>query len=202
LHISEGILTTPILVAGGAVTAVGTAIGLWKLDYDKVPEAGVMSAAFFVASLIHIPLGPASAHLLLIGLSGVLLGWSAFPAMLAAFFLQAVLFGFGGLTTLGVNTANFAVPAVLCYYLFNRVLRRARSRRTAFAVGAAAGAMGPMIAFAMMSAELFAAGEEFLGAIYAILIAHVAVLVIEGLVTGSAAAAIRRLEPELLGASA
>ncbi len=48
---------------------------------------------------------------------GLLLGWPAFPAILVGLFLQALLFQFGGLTVLGVNTFNVAVPAVLCFYL-------------------------------------------------------------------------------------
>lgn len=33
-----------------------------------------MTAAFFVASLIHVPIGPTSVHLLLNGLLGVVVG--------------------------------------------------------------------------------------------------------------------------------
>jgi cobalt/nickel transport system permease protein len=37
-----------------------------------------------VASLIHVPIGPSNAHLILNGLVGLLLGWGAFPAILVA----------------------------------------------------------------------------------------------------------------------
>ena len=40
--------------------------------------AGLLGAAFFVASLIHVPIGFSSAHLILNGLLGVVLGWAAF----------------------------------------------------------------------------------------------------------------------------
>ena len=104
MHISEGVLSGPVLISGGALAAVGTAIGLRKLDYDHIAKAGMLSAAFFVASLVHVPIGPANAHLVLNGLVGLLLGWAAFPAILVALVLQAVLFQFGGITVLGVNT--------------------------------------------------------------------------------------------------
>lgn len=102
MHVSEGILSGPVLVSGAALAAVGTGIGLKRLDYDDIAKAGMLSAGFFVASLIHIPIGPANAHLILSGLVGLLLGWGAFPAILVGVSLQAVLFQFGGITTLGV----------------------------------------------------------------------------------------------------
>jgi cobalt/nickel transport system permease protein len=128
MHISEGVLSGPVLISGAALAAVGTAIGLKKLDYDQIAKAGMLSAAFFVASLIHIPIGPANAHLVLNGLVGILLGWAAFPAILVALVLQGVFFQFGGITTLGVNTIIMALPAIICYLIFGRwVLKNSRS---------------------------------------------------------------------------
>ena len=70
-------------------------------------------AAFFAGSLIAIPVGPSSVHLMLGGLIGLMLGTAAFPALFVALALQALLFGMGGLTTLGVNTLNMALPGVV-----------------------------------------------------------------------------------------
>ena len=110
MHISEGILGVPVLAAGTGLAILGTAIGLKKMDYERLPQVAVLSSAFFVASFIHVPLGPAAVHLVLNGLCGLLLGWLAFPAILVGLALQALLFQFGGLTTLGVNTFNLAFP--------------------------------------------------------------------------------------------
>ena len=97
MHISEGVLSAPVLISGGALTVAGTAIGLKRLDYDKITHVGILSAAFFVASLIHVNVGPASVHLILNGIVGLLLGWAAVPAILVALTLQALFFQFGGL---------------------------------------------------------------------------------------------------------
>ena len=75
MHISEGILGAPVLASGAALTVAGTAIGLKKMDYEKLPAVALLSAVFFIASLVHVPVGPAAAHLVLSGLCGVLLGW-------------------------------------------------------------------------------------------------------------------------------
>ena len=60
MHISEGVLSGPVLISGAALAAVGTGIGLKKLDYDQIAKAGMLAAAFFVASLIHVPIGPSN----------------------------------------------------------------------------------------------------------------------------------------------
>jgi len=74
MHISEGVLSPAILIGGTVLTTAGVAIGLKKLDQDEIPLIGILSAAFFVASLIHVPVGPASVHLVLNGLLGLILG--------------------------------------------------------------------------------------------------------------------------------
>src|SRR4030042_6506194 len=106
--------------------ALNTADFTLKNEDKEYPvEIGaVLSSAFFVASLIRVPIGPSSVHLVLNGLVGVLLGWMAFPSILVALALQALLFQFGGFTSLGVNTFNMAAPAVMAYYLFNFLIRK------------------------------------------------------------------------------
>ena len=123
MHIAEGVLS-PAVLGGGAVLALaGTAQGLRRLEYDRLVAVGILSAAFFVASLIHVPVGLASAHLVLNGLVGVLLGWAAFPSILVALLLQALLFQFGGITVLGVNTFTMGFAAVASWYVFRAVWR-------------------------------------------------------------------------------
>ena len=92
MHISEGVLSPAVLGAGAALAVAGLAMGLRKLDYDRLMTVAILAATFFVGSLIHVPIGPSSAHLILNGLVGILLGWAAFPAIFVALLLQAVLF--------------------------------------------------------------------------------------------------------------
>ena len=117
MHISEGYLSAPVLVSGAVLAAAGTFAGLKNLDYERIAQAGMLAAAFFVASLVHVPIGPSNAHLIMNGIVGLLLGWAAFPVILTALVLQAVFFQFGGITTLGVNTVIMALPAVTVHYL-------------------------------------------------------------------------------------
>ncbi|MGD9383870.1 MAG: cobalt transporter CbiM, partial [Desulfobacterales bacterium] len=132
MHISEGVLSAPVLVTGAALAVAGISVGLKKMDYEKIPEAAVLSAAFFVASLIHVPMGPSNVHLVLNGINGLLLGWLCFPSILVALALQAILFQFGGITVLGVNTVIMALPGLMGYYLFGGLIK-GKNRRLSLA---------------------------------------------------------------------
>ncbi len=59
MHISEGIPSGSVLISGMDLAAAGMAIGLKKIDYDLVPRAAILTAAFFMASLFHVPALPA-----------------------------------------------------------------------------------------------------------------------------------------------
>ena len=64
-HIPDGVLSAPVLAFGAAVAVAGCWQGLRTLDVQRIPEVAVISAAFFVASLVHFTVGPSSVHLLL-----------------------------------------------------------------------------------------------------------------------------------------
>ena len=196
MHISEGVLSGPVLISGAALAAVGTAIGLKKLDYDQIAKAGMLSAAFFVASLIHIPIGPANAHLVLNGLVGILLGWAAFPAILVALVLQGVFFQFGGITTLGVNTIIMALPAIICYLIFGRwVLKNSRSAAIA---AFACGFLSVLISGILVGLSLIFTEENFIEVSGIIVAAHIPVMIIEGIITAVCVGFLRKVRPEML----
>jgi len=201
MHITEGVLTPPVLAAGAAIAAAGLAVGLKKTHYDQIPRVAVLSSAFYVASLIHVRLGATSAHLILSGLMGIILGWAIFPAVMVALVLQAVFFRFGGLTTLGVNTLIMAVPGLVCYFLFNAAVRTAKGGWV-FACGFAAGALAVAMGCALLSLTLLSSGTEFVHVIKLVIVMHTPVIVVEGLVTGSVTVFLRKVRPELLGAPA
>jgi cobalt/nickel transport system permease protein len=123
VHISDGVLTWPWLAAGFAGAAVLLLLSAWRLRDDEVPRIAILTAAFFVSSLIHIRVPPTSIHLLLTGLVGVVLGPRAPLAIAVGLLLQVLLMQHGGYTTLGVNTCVMACPALLCWLLFQALHR-------------------------------------------------------------------------------
>ncbi len=198
MHISEGVLSAPVLITGAVLAAAGVSVGLRKMDYEKIPQVAVLSSAFFVASFIHVPIGPANAHLILNGISGILLGWLCFPSILVALALQAILFQFGGITVLGINTVNMALPGVTCYYLFSRLVKRERgllSSAAAFTCGFLAVFLsGILVALCLLFTE-----ESFMSVAKLIVLAHLPVMIIEGIITLFCVAFLARVKPELLG---
>jgi cobalt/nickel transport system permease protein len=196
MHISEGVLAPATLAGGAGLAVVGCAIGLKKLDYDAIPRVAILSAAFFVASLIHVPVGPVGAHLVLNGLMGLLLGWMAFPAILIALFLQALLFQFGGLTVLGVNTFTMAAPAVICFYAFRGLLR---GQGIAAAVAAfACGALAILLSGLLVAVALLTTGQAFFQVAELVLLAHVPIMIIEGVITLFIFQFLKKVRPEML----
>jgi cobalt/nickel transport system permease protein len=198
MHISEGVMSPSVLIAGAALTTAGVAVGLKKLETEEIPSTGILSAAFFVASLVHVPIGPASVHLVLNGLLGLILGWKAFPAILVGLTLQGLLFQYGGLTSLGVNTLNMALPAVICYYLFGWGVRLGTRVPVLSLTAFACGSCAVLISGVMVGFSLYLTGEAFLPAAKVAVAAHIPVMLIEGVLTAGCALFLRRVKPELL----
>ena len=196
MHISEGVLSPAVLGGGAALAVVGTAIGLKKLDYEAIPRVAILSAAFFVATLIHVPVGPVGLHLVLNGLMGLLLGWLAVPAILIALFLQALLFQFGGLTVLGVNTVTMAAPAVLSFYAYRGLLRRGGMPASVAAF--ACGATAILLSGVLVAAALVFTGQGFLEVAEMVLVAHIPVMIIEGIITLFVFLFLKKVRPEML----
>jgi cobalt/nickel transport system permease protein len=200
MHISEGILSAPVLASGAALALAGTAVGLKRMDQHEVPKVAVFTAAFFVATLVHVPLGPASIHLVLNGLVGLILGWACFPAILVALLLQAVFFQYGGVTVLGVNTVIMALPALICSMLFSRLIKK--NKRVSALAAFLAGSLSVLGSGLLAALCLALSGQAFLPAAQAFLVAHVPLGVVEGIVTAIIVGFLLKVRPEILEVSA
>ncbi|QGU32311.1 cobalt transporter CbiM [Thermochromatium tepidum] len=200
-HIPEGVLTPQVLIGGGVMTASLLTLALRRIDYDRLPHAAVLSAAFFVSSLISVPLGPTSVHLLLNGLMGLLLGWTAVPAILVALALQAAFFGFGGPLVLGVNTLNMALPALMCAWLLAPALGHAPPARRVW-IGFGAGLLGVMLTGMLVAATLALSGEPFRPAAKILALTYPPLALVEGLITATIVGFLQRVAPEILSPGA
>lgn len=201
MHIVDGAVSGPIVAAGALLSAGGIALGLRAMTLDRIPAAGVLAASFFVASLIHVPVGPSSVHLILNGLAGLVLGWAAFPALFVALVLQAVFFGFGGVTVLGINTLAIALPAVLIGAALRPLIAAAGPVR-AVVLGGIGGAGALALTGVVIASALALTGAGFVPAAKLVLVAHLPVMVIEGLLTAAAVGLLHRVRPDLFTALA
>jgi cobalt/nickel transport system permease protein len=211
MHIPDGILPTAVSAAGYATTAGATWYSIRKINeredpQENVPKAALLTAAFFVASWIHIPIPPTSVHLVLNGLLGVVLGYYAFPAILIGLFFQAVMFQHGGLTTLGVNATMMGLPALLAYFIFGLRHRLSLNDNPfwtgifGFLGGAIGLGIAALLSFTILittiPATIDVAAER--ASITTLTLAHVPLILIEGLFTALVVVFLQRVKPELL----
>ena len=118
VHLSDGVMTPFWITGGFIVAAVLIAIASFRVRDEEIPRIGMLSAAIFIGSQIHLPLGVTSVHLLLNGLTGVLLGRRAPLAIAVGLTLQAILFGHGGKWAWGLNVCILSIPAILAGLAF------------------------------------------------------------------------------------
>ncbi|WP_242390545.1 cobalt transporter CbiM [Pararhodospirillum photometricum] len=198
MHLADGILPLSVALPAAGLAGAGVVRGLVALTPERLPACALLGAVFFVASLIHVPIGPSSAHLILTGLLGMVLGWAAFPVVLVGLILQAVFFGFGGVLALGVNTLSMAVPAVLMGGLWRVLGPWAQTHGLSAGLGGLCGAGALLLSALLVAGALSLAGEAFWPAATLVLVGNAPVLVVEALVSAAAVALVGRVRPDLL----
>lgn len=210
MHVPDGFVPIAVSAGGYAVTGALTWYSLRQINKEEdpraqIPKASLLTAAFFVSSLIHIPVPPTSVHLVLTGLMGVILGFYAFPAILIGLIFQGIMFQHGGLTTLGVNAIVLGSPALVAHAIFQLARTRKNMGNWWYGMwGGIAGGVGVLIAvtffFSVMILTLPAdinAGAER-AAIITLCLAHLPLILVEGTITGLLVVYLKRVRPELL----
>jgi cobalt/nickel transport system permease protein len=197
MHISDGILSAPVWIGGYVATAGIVTLNLKKMDLEEMPRVAMITSVFFIASLIHIPLGPTSVHLILNGLVGIVLGPMAFPAILLGITLQTLLFQHGGITTIGVNAIMMGLPAIGAAHIF-QLRKKVKLYSSDALFGFLAGSTAIIGATIILALLLVTTGAEFIGVAEYAVLAHIPVMVIEGIMTGMIASFLARVKPEIL----
>ncbi|WP_298832648.1 cobalt transporter CbiM [uncultured Campylobacter sp.] len=183
MHISEGVLSAPVLLAGWAVTAPAVAAILWRVRQSEIPRIACFSALFFVASFVHLPVGVSSMHLMLSGLVGAFLGSRAILAIFVALFLQGVFFGFGGLSVLSINTAVIGFPAVLGGLFAAAAKAQELKVRTQKIYLFLAGFVPIVCSMLLLDLVLFISGREFFAIATLISLEGAILAILEGIIT-------------------
>ena len=199
MHLSEGVLHTPVLLSGAALAIAGIAVGLRRLESENLPLTALFAAAFFVAGTIHVPVGIGSVHLILNGMAGLFLGWAVFPAFLIALLLQVIFFSFGGFAVLGVNLCVMATPAVIVHYLFRSRLQPQMPLKDRLLVGIGAGVIGVGGAGALASFVLMLdGGKSYLDLVWLLLVSHVPVFILDSIISVGVITSLCKMYPAVL----
>ncbi|WP_308665704.1 cobalt transporter CbiM [uncultured Aggregatibacter sp.] len=199
MHLSEGVLHTPVLLAGVVLAVVGVAVGLRRLESERLPLTALFAAVFFVAGTIHVPVGIGSVHLILNGMAGLFLGWAVFPAFLIALLLQVLFFSFGGFAVLGVNLCVMALPAVAAHYVLRGYLKPDMGRIAKLFTGLGAGIIGVGGAGALASLVLAIDGGKYYQDLIALLLlSHLPVFVLDGIISYGVISLLSKMYPSAL----
>ena len=193
MHISEGVLRPEIILPCWAVSAVAISCITYKLKTDQIPKIAALSAIFFVASFIHFPLGPTSIHLMLSGFIGAILGFEAILAIFVGLFLQALFFGYGGLSVLGTNTLVIAFPAVLSFYILK--FGSKFQKQVSFFL---AGFVPILISSFLLSLVLAINGDEFFKVAVLAFGVNAGLALIEGIISLFGLSFIHKVKKEIL----
>jgi len=196
-HIPDGLLSLPVLAGAAVLAAGGVALGLRRIEDRAIPRIAILSGVFFAASALAVPIGPTSVHLMLSGLMGVMLGWGIFPAVLVALMLQLLFFGFGGLTTLGVNLLNIAGPGAVIGLVLGPAIRAAPPRRAA-ALAALAGAGAALGTGGMVALALWLSAPEFVPVARILALTYLPLAAAEAAIAAAVVGFLARVEPAAL----
>ena len=198
MHISDGILDPKICIGGYVIAACLAGAALKKVKQEDITKISVVGAAFFVSSLIHFKVGFSSVHLTLIGLVGIVLGIHSSLAIITGLFFQAVMFNHGGLSTLGVNSVTFSVPALIVYGIFDMVYKRVRSLTILGVFAGICAGAAIVLALLCVIVLLYFSGEELLGFAYFFSLSNGVLALVEGVVTALAIIQIGKVKPQML----
>ena len=197
MHIADGVLT---LESTAVITAVSLFVfykAIKTIKEEEIPLTAVASAMFFIASFIHIPFGVTQIHLILLGVIGILISWSSFVAIFVALLLQALLLGYGGISSLGVNLFIMAMPAVMVYYIYNTTFIKNLNDKIKFFL---VGFLGTFFATVFLTLILYFSKEEYNYVAISVFVINFITMLIEGTISMFLLLFIKKVYPKILKA--
>jgi len=213
MHMADALLSPAVGGTLWAATAGTIAFCAKKLkremDDRKVPLMGVLGAFIFAAQMINftIPGTGSSGHLGGGMILAILLGpWAALITMASVLTVQALFFADGGLLALGSNIFNLGVfPCFIAYPLLYRKVAGENPTRGRILTGSLLAAIAGLQlgAFGVVLETTLSGISELPFATFTLLMQpiHLAIGVVEGVVTAAVVTFVWQARPEVLGAS-
>lgn len=211
MHMADYLLSPAV---GGTMIAVSAGLSAFsvkklqdEMNDQKVPLMGVMGAFVFVTQMINfsIPGTGSSGHLGGGMLLAILLGpYAGFLAMASILLIQALIFGDGGLLAYGANVFNLGFYTCLLAYplIFRPLTRKGFSAGRIFSASMIAAVISLQLgAFSVVIETLLSGRTELPLATFVLLMQpiHLAIGLVEGLVTAAIVTFVWRIRPEIFG---
>ena len=210
MHMADALLSPTVGGTMWAVTAGTIAYCAKKVQRDlddrKIPLMGVLGAFIFAAQMINftIPATGSSGHLGGGMILAILLGpYAAFLTIASVLTVQALFFADGGLLALGCNIFNLGFfPCFIAYPFIYKAIAGQRPTPARIAIGATLSAVIALQLGALgVVVETVSSGisslplKPFLSVMLPI---HLAIGLVEGLVTTAVVSFVWKARPEIL----
>jgi cobalt/nickel transport system permease protein len=213
MHMADALISPAVggtmWVASAAAIAYCSKKVKEDLDERKVPLMGVLGAFVFAAQMINftIPATGSSGHLGGGMLLAILLGpYAAFLVIASVLVVQALFFADGGLLALGCNIFNLGFfPAFIAYPLIYKKIVKGEITRGRLALGATlSGIIGLQLGAFTVVIETLASGiTELPFSTFVMFMQpiHLAIGIVEGIVTTAVVTFVWQASPQILGES-
>jgi len=210
MHMADALISPAVGGAMWAATAGLTYYSAGKLkeslDDSRTPLMGVLGAFIFAAQMINftIPATGSSGHLGGGMILAVLLGpYAAFITMASVLAVQALFFADGGLLALGCNIFNLGFfPCFIAYpFIYKQIVGRHPTRGKILVGAITASIIGLQMGSCGVVLETFFSGISELPFTTFLLVMqpiHLAIGVVEGLITAAVVTAVWKARPEMM----
>ncbi len=210
MHMADALISPTVGFTMMSVTAGVAAYSIKKIQSDmdekKIPMMGVLGAFIFAAQMINftIPATGSSGHLGGGMILTALLGpYAGFLAMASILLIQALFFGDGGLLAYGCNVFNmgFYTCFIAYPYIYKLITRKGLNSHNIFIASMISAVIGLQLgAFSVVLETLFSGKTELPFGTFVMLMQpiHLAIGIVEGLVTASIINFVWKARPELL----
>lgn len=210
MHMADALITP---LVGGVMYAAAAKVGIdsinkvkRELDDNRIPMMGVMGAFVFAAQMINftIPGTGSSGHLGGGMLLAAILGPHAgFLSMAAILVIQSLFFADGGLLALGCNIFNLGFYTCFIAYpfIYKRLLRKGYSKARITGASVLASVIGLQLgAFSVVVQTAVSGKIDLPFSTFLILMQsiHLAIGIVEGLVTAAVTGFVWKARPELI----
>jgi cobalt/nickel transport system permease protein len=214
MHMADALISPAVGGAMWAATAGLIAYSSKKVkdtaDDHKIPLMGVLGAFIFASQMINftIPATGSSGHLGGGMILSILLGpYAAFLVMASVLVVQALFFGDGGLLALGCNIFNLGFwPCFIVYPLiYKKIVGHDPSKGKIMTGSLIAAIIGLQLgAFSVVLETVFSGISELPFSTFVVLMQpiHLAIGIVEGIVTAAVVMFVWNARPEILDAAA
>lgn len=213
MHMADALMSPAVGTALWGSSAVVMAYSANKvqkgLDDKKIPLMGVMGAFVFAAQMINfsIPMTGSSGHIGGGLLLSIILGpYAGFITMASILAIQALFFADGGLLALGANIFNLGFFTCFISYplIFKPMMKNKFDEKSLFKASLVSSIVGLQLgAFAVVIETLLSGKTElpFWNFLLLMQPIHLAIGLVEGLVTASVVAFVWKNRPEVISSS-